>query len=92
MTIWCVNTVDCEHFHGVYGVYSNLAVAGNAAMQCFRNTQQFEKDCYDNDNVLTCRCIPESWGYSIIMFQHDIETEKVTLFGVIEIGKMELDE
>lgn len=91
MTIWCVNTVECEHFHDVYGVYSNLAVAGNAAMQCFRNVQYLENVSYDNDNVLTCRCISESWGYSIIMFQHDITTGKVTLFGVIEIGKMELD-
>lgn len=91
MTIWCVNTAYHELFHNVYGVYSNLALAGNAAMQCFRNMQDIKKVRYNNNNVLTFRCIRESWGYTIVVFQHDITTEKVTIFASIEIGKMELD-
>lgn len=92
MIVWCVNTTNCEHFHGVYGVYSNLAIAGNAAMQCFRNMQDIKKIFYENDSYLTCYCVSKSWGYAISMYENDVKTGEATFFGTIEIGKMYLNE
>lgn len=69
----------------VYGVYSNLALAGRAAMQ-FINYAMMQ----DPELIITFDCFEESWGYCFDLAAHTYGD--VWQYGQIEIGRVTVNQ
>lgn len=69
----------------VYGVYSNLALAGRAAMQ-FINYAMMQ----DPELIITFDRYEESWGYYLDLTAHT--NGDVWQYGQIEIGRVTVNQ
>lgn len=69
----------------VYGVYSNLALAGRAAMQ-FINYAMMQ----DPELIITFDRFEESWGYYFDLAAHT--NGDVWQYGQIEIGRVTVNQ
>jgi len=69
----------------VYGVYSNLALAGRAAMQ-FINYAIMQ----DPELAITFKRYEESWGYLFLLKAHTYGD--TWQYGEIEIGRMTVNQ
>lgn len=70
----------------VYGVYSNLALAGRAAMQ-FIDYATMQLDLF-----ITFDCYEEPWGYSFPLTAYMDGDKWSNDYGEIEIGRVIINE
>lgn len=69
----------------VYGVYSNLALAGRAVMQ-FINYATMQPNLF-----ITFDCYEEPWGYSFPLTAYSYGDKWSNDYGEIEIGRVIID-
>lgn len=88
MVVWVVKITSYQYIENqvdVYGVYSNLALAGKAAIDAINYATMQCPNCF-----FTFTRFEEPWGYRFALIAHSYgETWQE---GEIEIGKMILNE
>lgn len=84
MVVYVVKTTvyGYRDYVDVYGVYSNLALAGRAVMQ-FINYATMQPDLF-----ITFDCYEEPWGYSFPLTAYSYGDKWSNDYGEIEIGRM----
>lgn len=70
----------------VYGVYSNLALAGRAVMQFINYAMK------QSGLTITFDCYEEPWGYSFPLTAHTYGKKWSNDYGEIEIGRVTVNE
>lgn len=81
MVVWVVKVIDyATAITDVYGVYSNLALAGRAVVQSLKDFR---------DSPLTFKCFEEPWGY---LFQIQEIDNGTWDYAEIEIGRVTINE
>lgn len=71
----------------VYGVYSNLALAGRAVMQAINYAMMQDPDLF-----ITFTRNEEPWGYSFSLTSHIFGEKWPNDYGEIEIGRVTVNE
>lgn len=84
MIVWVVKLVCYGDDDAIIcGVYSNLALAGHAAMQCINGIMK------EDGIIITFRRYEEPWGYDFDLNAHGYDSWQ---FGEIEVIRVTVNE